>query len=163
MEYLNGGSLKSFLDSLETKVDEFTALQMIRQLTAALQYLHEQNLTHGDLHDENIMLHVENNKTVAKIVDLGSCKQLETRNKMRDITNLALHLIKVLDKSQFVRTHIEAYVRGVLNMMSNSVYTDMNQVVKNLSGFLPASDVPAPPRSILSKFTKLFSKNWINV
>ena len=160
MEFLNSGSIDKFIDSLpfEAKLDEWTALQMIRQMTSGLQYLHNKGIVDGDLHSENIMISTMNNNFQVKIVDFGNSKRLVAKNNMNDITALAYHFRLILDKSLFQRTAIEGNLKAVVNMMSNRVFSDINQVVDHFNRYLPESDVPPPSNSIINKLTKLFSK-----
>ena len=160
MELINGGSLKRFLETMPSKMDEFTALQMIRQLTAGLQYLHNQKKVHGDLHNQNIMISTDDDIIVCKIVDFGNSGPLEAaqERQMRDITNLGYILTQILDKSVFKKTQIEGNVRAVVSMMNNRVFNDMNQVVEHLSRYLPPPDVQPPQNSFFNRFPKLFKK-----
>ena len=127
-------------------------------MTSGLQYLHNKGIVDGDLHSENIMISTMNNNFQVKIVDFGNSKRLVAKNNMNDITALAYHFRLILDKSLFQRTAIEGNLKAVVNMMSNRVFSDINQVVDHFNRYLPESDVPPPSNSIINKLTKLFSK-----
>jgi serine/threonine protein kinase len=48
------------------------------QCLEGLDHAHRQNLVHGDLKPQNILLHVKDRKRVARITDFGLAMQLET-------------------------------------------------------------------------------------
>ena len=78
MELVNGEALESFLKELERKgekLDELSAYDLIRQMTAGLKYLHNQNIVHGDLHSGNVLLSFEGNRCLCKFTDFGSCEE----------------------------------------------------------------------------------------
>jgi eukaryotic-like serine/threonine-protein kinase len=73
MEYMDGGSLESWL----RKLGRFTigdALHIGLACASALEYAHEQNLIHRDIKPENLLL---TNKGVVKVADMGLVKALE--------------------------------------------------------------------------------------
>ena len=151
MEFLNGGSLRSFLE--ETKLDEPTAYHLIKQMTAGLQYLHNENKVHGDLHNENVMLSFEGNDCLCKIVDFGSCTPLTNATKKYDFENLVNLFDEVIDSTN-VKTTIPENLKALeLSIIGGSI-NDMNQIADQLSRILPKTKFTKD--SSLVRFSKLF-------
>ncbi|KAI9895572.1 hypothetical protein PsorP6_018647 [Peronosclerospora sorghi] len=82
MEYVPGVSLYSFIEKHRT-LDATLALQLVSQLSSALQFMHKADVVHRDLKPENIMALVprhemnngnepQNEDITLKIIDLGS-------------------------------------------------------------------------------------------
>lgn len=70
MEYLEGGSLRQMMD--KGALPEVQALEYIRQIGSALQYMHEEkHLCHLDVKPGNIMLTADGQ---AKLIDFGISK-----------------------------------------------------------------------------------------
>ena len=68
MELVEGGSARSLLESAGGKLDEFTALNIVRQAAEGLKAANAVGLVHRDLKPDNILLTREGQ---AKLVDLG--------------------------------------------------------------------------------------------
>jgi len=72
MEYVAGGSLQDFIGKLDIKqLESYT-----RQITLALQYLHERNICHRDIKSDNILVVLPknpNSKSIGyiKVIDFG--------------------------------------------------------------------------------------------
>ena len=70
MEYLEGGSLRQMMD--KGALPEVQALEYVRQIGSALQYMHEEkHLCHLDVKPGNIMLTADGQ---AKLIDFGISK-----------------------------------------------------------------------------------------
>ncbi len=66
MRYLDGGTLKDFLQRGQLQVDE--ALYILRQIGSALDYAHRQGVVHRDIKPSNIMIDRDGN---AFVTDFG--------------------------------------------------------------------------------------------
>ena len=67
MEYVDGRSLRSIIQS-EAPLPDERALDIARQVTEALAYLHEKGIVHRDIKPENILLTADGK---VKILDFG--------------------------------------------------------------------------------------------
>ncbi|PKC14591.1 kinase-like protein [Rhizophagus irregularis] len=70
MQYANGGDLRNYLKDNFKKLTWEDKKRLAFQIADGLNYLHNENVLHRDLHSKNIVIH-ENN---AKIIDFGISK-----------------------------------------------------------------------------------------
>jgi len=82
MELSSGGDL--FDRTVQKKrYSEKEALVVMRQILAAIAYLHEQNIAHRDLKLENILLASAHSDVDVKLTDFGLARQLEDGDRMK--------------------------------------------------------------------------------
>lgn len=72
MEYVEGISLKDYLDNLEEPLTAEQVFQMMRPVMDSLGFMHGKNIIHRDLSPDNIMVDSRGN---LKIVDFGAARQ----------------------------------------------------------------------------------------
>ena len=164
MEFLSGGSLGSYLFELQEKgekLDEGTAYHMIRQMTTGLQYLHNQNKVHGDLHNENILLSFEGTNCLCKIADFGSSGPLTVATKRYDFNELVNRINEILDSTVIKRKDIHKQVLDLENKIIGSSMSqfgseDINQILDELLRILPPIEVPK--ESSVGRMAKSFAK-----
>lgn len=80
MEYCNGNSLRGALPTYQGKMSEI--VQILRDVTKGLIFIHENRIMHRDLKPENVLLVVDegwfwNSLKCAKIGDLGLARNLQ--------------------------------------------------------------------------------------
>lgn len=91
MELLEGDTLMD-LRFKNRKIDVFRMRNILKGVRAAVDYLHSKNITHGDIHQNNVML--EENGRV-KLIDFGCprkhecCSESLEHRKMKDINEIA--------------------------------------------------------------------------
>jgi serine/threonine-protein kinase len=73
MEYLDGRTLKEIIKS-EGPMPLARVVEIVRQVSGALDAAHEQGVVHRDLKSENIMLSQTNGGDWAKVLDFGIAK-----------------------------------------------------------------------------------------
>lgn len=78
MEYLNGGSLFSFIKK-NRGVEEKIAFKFFIQACSAVYFLHNNNLVHRDIKPENLLIDDQEN---LKLCDFGWCVDLNSGNRM---------------------------------------------------------------------------------
>jgi serine/threonine protein kinase len=73
-EYINGGSLYSYVKGLKGKqLEPKKLINLIKQLVSGLKYIHSQNVAHRDIKLENIMISTTG---IIKYIDFGlSCTE----------------------------------------------------------------------------------------
>ncbi len=77
MEYLEGQTLKEYLDTCGGKLDLDNALEITNPVMEALIAMHQKGVIHRDIHPSNIYL---NNDGYVKLLDLGAAR-LSTGDK----------------------------------------------------------------------------------
>lgn len=84
MEYIDGGSLDSFIQS-NNGLDEHEALENVLQISEALSYMHENMMLHLDLKPLNIMRNA-NGELV--LIDFGLSKQFNLKGEPESSTRI---------------------------------------------------------------------------
>lgn len=74
MEYIDGCSMEDMLKQYGT-LTENTAIQYIKEVAGALEYIHRQHINHLDIKPANIMVRRDNNSIV--LIDFGVAKQYD--------------------------------------------------------------------------------------
>ncbi|MFH1652423.1 MAG: serine/threonine-protein kinase [Pseudomonadota bacterium] len=76
-EYIEGKTIFRALASMspDQKVPFFI------QMLEGLQFIHDNNLLHGDIKPENVLVHEENGKAVVKIIDFGIASEISNKKK----------------------------------------------------------------------------------
>lgn len=74
MEYVEGGSLADKVKD-EGYLSEPLARRIIKQLASALEYVHQQHITHLDVKPSNVLI---NNKNEITLIDFGLSKQYDS-------------------------------------------------------------------------------------
>ncbi|HEY9772879.1 MAG TPA: protein kinase [Planktothrix sp.] len=82
MEFVEGNSLASIINR-EGSLSEKRAIDITRQVCAALEHAHAKGIVHRDLKPSNII--VADDGTV-KVVDFGIAKMMSTRSKSSELT-----------------------------------------------------------------------------
>ena len=70
LSYLDGGMLFDRISSKQT-YQEKTAIELMKNILEALNYLHEKNIVHRDLKPENLLLASKDNDLDLRIADFG--------------------------------------------------------------------------------------------
>jgi len=78
LEYASSGTLFNLIKK-KKNLDEKTAFHYFIQTSAAVLFLHENNLVHRDLKPENILIDENNN---IKLCDFGWCVELSMGNRV---------------------------------------------------------------------------------
>ncbi|XP_022258075.1 ephrin type-A receptor 4-A-like isoform X2 [Limulus polyphemus] len=74
-EYMDNGSLDTFLRANDGKFQITQVVGMLRGIAAGMQYLYEMNYVHRDLAARNVLV---NNNLVCKIADFGLSREIES-------------------------------------------------------------------------------------
>ncbi|CAG8488544.1 10953_t:CDS:2, partial [Funneliformis mosseae] len=89
MQYANGGDLQNYLEKNFKSLTWFHKKILAFQIAEGLNYLHNENILHRDLHTKNIVIHDEK----AKITDFGISKNMNTQSSSEE----ALLCIKIIN------------------------------------------------------------------
>ena len=83
LEFVPGGSLGAFLKKKPgRRLEETECKSIFRQMVRAVEYIHEQKVTHRDLKLENLLM--DNEKDLVKVIDFGfsTCFSHEKKVKL---------------------------------------------------------------------------------
>ena len=90
MEYLEGGTLKEFINNEKNKINEDISRIIVGQILNALSYLHYNcDICHRDIKPENIMFRYKDNLKSIKLIDFGlSSNSFEKKNYLNNCGTL---------------------------------------------------------------------------
>ena len=82
MEYLDGGSLRSYVRK-HGPLSEHEALEMMNPIFKAVDFLHQNRMTHLDIKPDNIMLKrdADSDKIIPVLIDFGLSKHYDKNGK----------------------------------------------------------------------------------
>jgi WD40 repeat protein/serine/threonine protein kinase len=72
MEYVKGQSITDYCDQHKTGIED--RLKLFRQVCEGVQYAHQKGIIHRDIKPSNILVTVEGDRAVPKIIDFGIAK-----------------------------------------------------------------------------------------
>lgn len=81
--YCEGGDLLTKLANVQ-QFTESLASSIIRQVLAAVDYCHKNNVVHRDLKPENVVFEGEPIESTVKIIDFGRSKIVKKKQKLTD-------------------------------------------------------------------------------
>ena len=90
MEYLEGGTLKEFINDKKNEINEDICRIIIKQILSALSHLHYiADICHRDIKPENIMFGSKDNINSIKLIDFGlSTNSFEHKNYLENCGTL---------------------------------------------------------------------------
>ena len=98
-EYMENGSLDTFLRANDGKFQTLQLIGMLRGIAAAMAYLSDMNYVHSDLAARNVLV---NSSLVCKIADFGLSREIEnasdaytTRVSTKTNLNILYNLYKL--------------------------------------------------------------------
>lgn len=116
MEYCSGGNLRKMLQRPENScgLHEKDVRCVLSDVTAGLQYLHNNHVIHRDLKPENIVLKDVEGKTVYKIIDLGYAKEFDQSSLCNSFVGTLQYLApELFEKKPYTRA-VDLWSLGIL-------------------------------------------------
>lgn len=110
MEYVDGESLRQILDRL-TGVRVPKALQIAREVCAALRIAHGQGIVHRDLKPENVML---DRAGAAKVMDFGIARSATSTTETGGITGTPAYMAPEQAQGLAVDHRADIYALGLI-------------------------------------------------
>ncbi|RGB31484.1 kinase-like domain-containing protein [Rhizophagus diaphanus] len=160
MQYANGGDLRNYLKDNFKKLTWGDKKRLAFQIADGLNYLHNENILHRDLHSKNIVIH-ENN---AKIIDFGISKiQNQSSVYIGNFGNIAYVEPKRILDSKFPYTKSsDIYSFGVLMWEISSGYTPFKDCVTEdeKAALICAGKREIPIPETPKEYEELYIKCW---
>ena len=173
MEYLEGNTLKQYIEENSDNINENIARNIIKQLLKAISYLHYScDICHRDIKPENIMFTEKNDISHIKLLDFGlSSDSFESKLKMQNcgtLTYMAPEQISNLTYSKAVDIwSIGIILYILLNKGRNPFYNkddSNNTLIENINNKEIEFDLENCPISVIGRHLiyKLLDKNPSN-
>jgi len=114
MELCEGGELFDAICNDGT-FNESRAADIVKQITDALAYLHDNNIVHRDLKPENLLFATKEQKII-KLMDFGLAKALDQGDEVLKTRCGTLHYVapEVLEKVQYYTNKCDFWSLGVV-------------------------------------------------
>lgn len=117
MELCTGGELfDRIVDEAPAGFDELKAATYIRQILAALCYLHKQNFAHRDVKPENFLLSSRAPDASLKIIDFGLAYHFESGSKMSTKSGTAYYVAPEVLKGSY-NERCDIWSAGVISFI----------------------------------------------
>ncbi len=113
MEYVEGKNLKEIIKD-EGTLDEYTALEITKQIAMALSAAHKKGIVHRDIKPHNIL--ISNEDRNVKVTDFGIAKAVSnsTMTNIGTIIGSVHYFSPEQAKGKFVSTNADLYSLGIV-------------------------------------------------
>ena len=113
MEYIDGQNLKEIIKN-EGTLDEYTALDITKQIAMALSAAHKKGIIHRDIKPHNIL--ISNEGRVVKVADFGIAKAVSnsTMTNIGSIIGSVHYFSPEHAKGKFVSNNADLYSLGIV-------------------------------------------------
>jgi len=140
MDYINGKSLHTILKE-RGALPESVALQYIKQIGSALDYVHSHSRLHLDIKPGNIMIDENNN---AVLIDFGASKQYNEQGENTS-TLLGLNTVGYAPAEQMSRSFSEFNTAADVYALGATFYKLLTNITPPDSVLLLTGDAELPP------------------
>ncbi|XP_077999417.1 inhibitor of nuclear factor kappa-B kinase subunit alpha-like [Glandiceps talaboti] len=184
LQYCNGGDLRKVLRRPENccGLQEYDVRELVKQLAAAIEHLHNKRIMHRDIKPENITLHYKDNlKVVYKLTDFGYAVRWDEDPESRELVGTIQYLAPemhgkkeyshAVDYWSFGTVVFEAIAGHRPFALLSPSYTDWLSIVskkqsdhicaikKPAGGLEYSNELPAPNN--LSEYMKINMERWL--
>lgn len=165
LEYANGGTLGGYLKKNKETFGWEKQLEFAEEITSAIYYLHDEEIIHGDLHPNNILIH----HGTIKIADFG-CARLEGSDYQTKTFGVIPYIdpnilnIQGIERDSYILTKKnDIYSLGVLFWQLTSRKSPFGFETENSPTLVleilgGKREEPVPGTN--SKFVELYQKCW---
>ncbi|PKC13685.1 kinase-like protein [Rhizophagus irregularis] len=168
MQYADGGNLKNYLKNNFKSLTWNNKKRLAYQIADGLNYLHNENVLHRDLHSKNIVIH-ENN---AKITDFGISKVQTNQNNQHSSVYMGnfgciayLEPKRILDPKFPYTESSDIYSFGVLMWEISSGHSPFKDNVSNNERYALAIAINSGVREVTipgtpREYEELYKNCW---
>ena len=166
MEFIPGDNLYKMLQNLRAKgewirLDE--AVELVRQVSLALDYAHDQGILHRDIKPGNIMLKpdpIEGLPFRPVITDLGLAKLLEGQSLTQEGTSMGTPAYMSPEQAMGQKTDARSDVYSLGILLYELVVGQLPFPIKSLTEAMRyhTTEPPPPPRTIRPELPVLLEK-----
>lgn len=121
-EYLEGGELFERIKS-KGSYQEKDAMNVMKNLLLALDYLHNQGIIHRDLKPENLILASKENDYSLKIADFGLASEIKTGENLFLRCGSPGYVAPELLEDQGYNTKADIFSAGIILYVMYALYT----------------------------------------
>ena len=113
MEFIDGQNLKEIIKN-EGTLDEYTALDITKQIAMALSAAHRKGIVHRDIKPHNIL--ISNEDRIVKVADFGIAKAVSnsTMTNIGSIIGSVHYFSPEQAKGKFVTSNADLYSLGIV-------------------------------------------------
>tara|TARA_R110001632_G_scaffold64406_2_gene153079 strand:+ start:1343 stop:2125 length:783 start_codon:yes stop_codon:yes gene_type:complete len=101
LEYAVLGNSHEYRMDNKTKFTEEFATSVISDISLALEYIHGENIVHGDIKPENILIFEEDGKKIAKLADFGWASECKEEGLTRLVGTLEFLAPEIVELKQY--------------------------------------------------------------
>lgn len=169
MEFIDGQNLKEIIKN-EGTLDEYTALDITKQIAMALSAAHKKGIVHRDIKPHNIL--ISNEGRIVKVADFGIAKAVSnsTMTNIGSIIGSVHYFSPEQAKGKFVTSNADLYSLGIVlyemligkvPFRGDSPISIALQHINDEIEFTPEEKVSTPQsvRTIIKKLTEKSSVN----
>ncbi len=121
-EYVEGQLLSEFIKTFPGKrLTPYQALHLLHALTKGIEYIHDMNEYHGDLHSDNIIVNKFGLNFDLKLVDLFSAKESKSESRKFDVVTLIQVFHESLGGAKHYAKHPDAIKYICCGLKSNLI------------------------------------------
>ncbi|PKC15822.1 hypothetical protein RhiirA5_407728 [Rhizophagus irregularis] len=164
LEYANNGTLNTYLNEHFNKLDWNEKCLLALQLASAVEFLHEKDIIHRDLHPNNILVHEKN----IKLADFGLSKKIA---EVSSDASKIFGVIPYIDPESFNNQHnyklnkkSDVYSVGVLLWQISSGYEPFKNKGFNYDAYLVLKILNGEREEMIdgtpAEYNKLYTECW---
>ena len=132
------GDLNRFYAIREVSIK--TSIEVMKQIMAGIDYLHNQNIVHRDIKPTNILV-ASDNPILAKLIDFDLCKCLEDDTSLMT-TNVGTERFRAPELFPRTSSYMIAYHRNVDIYSAGLTFLAILQAEKGEKGLVPRIETP---------------------
>ena len=139
MEYIKGGTLKTYMKKNKENLNENTTKKIIFYLLNAINYLHKLKIIHSDIKPENIMFQNEEDISTLKLIDFGLSS---FNNKENEYCGTFLYMAPeiLFNNKKLLTNEIDIWSVGIImyQLLNKNIHPFFNkfELKKNKKDFL---------------------------